>query len=556
MKTFLPLSILLLAITFVGCKSDNSPKNNSELAETEVKTPFVWEGANVYFLMTDRFSNGDSSNDTNFDRTKETAVLRGFMGGDLKGITQKINEGYFTDLGVNAIWFTPVVEQIHGGVDEGTGLTYGFHGYWTKDWTALDPNFGTMEDLQEVVTSAHKNNIRIVMDVVLNHTGPVTEQDPFWGSDWAREDPNCAFTTYENTIKCSLVENLPDILTESEEEVQLPEHLIAKWKKEGRYQQEIEELENYFTSNNLKKTPRNYIIKWLTDYVRELGIDAFRVDTTKHVEEGAWDVLREQAEIAFSTFKKENPEKTMDDTPFFMLGEVYNYMASNGRDFNLGDKKVDYFAHGFDNLINFEFKYDALQDYETLFSKYDSIQHISHKGKSIMNYATSHDDGQPFDKDRTKPLETATKLLLTPGLSQIYYGDESARDLTIEGTQGDATLRSFMNWEQQSEQETKKILNHWQKLGYFRGSHPAIGAGKHKMLSQAPYIFSRTFENNDFKDVVIVGLDLPPGKKEIYVGDAFAKAETLTDTYSGQEVAITDGKVTVDSPYNIVLLEE
>lgn len=547
---------LLLCIVILSCKSDNQKNTDISTAQIEKKTPFVWEGANVYFLLTDRFNNGDTSNDTNFDRTKETAVLRGFKGGDLKGITQKINDGYFTDLGVNAIWFTPVVEQIHGGVDEGTGLTYGFHGYWTKDWTALDPNFGTMDDLEEVVAAAHKNNIRIVMDVVLNHTGPVTDQDPFWGADWARENPNCTYTNYETTTKCSLVENLPDILTESEKEVTLPEHLIAKWKKEGRYEQEMEELDTYFANNNLKKTPRNYIIKWLTDYVRELGIDAFRVDTTKHVEEEAWDVLREQANLSFNTFKKDNPDKMMDETPFFMLGEVYNYMASNGRSFNLGDKEVDYFAHGFDNLINFEFKYDAQGDYETLFSKYDSIQHISHKGKSIMNYATSHDDGQPFDKDRIKPLETATKLLLTPGLSQIYYGDESARDLTIDGTEGDATLRSFMNWEQQSEKEVSKILTHWQKLGHFRGTHPAVGAGKHKMLSTTPYTFSRTFEKDGYTDVVIVGLDLPLGKKEIVVGNAFAKAETLKETYSGQEVKIIDGKVTIDSPFNIVLLED
>ena len=71
---------------------------------------------------------------------KKLENLRGFEGGDIKGITQKIKEGYFTDLGINAIWMTPIVEQIHGGTDEGTGVTYGFHGYWAKDWTKIDPN--------------------------------------------------------------------------------------------------------------------------------------------------------------------------------------------------------------------------------------------------------------------------------------------------------------------------------------------------------------------------------------------------------------------------------
>lgn len=552
MRFYIALCIAVILFICTNCKD---AALESTPSVTETAKPFVWEGANVYFLLTDRFYNGDTSNDVQFDRTKETAVLRGFEGGDLKGITQKIKEGYFTDLGVNAIWFTPVVEQVHGGVDEGTGLTYGFHGYWTKDWTQLDPNFGTMADLKEVIETAHMHNIRIVMDVVLNHTGPVTPQDPFWGLDWAREDPNCAFTTYENTIKCSLVENLPDILSESTKEVELPGHLIAKWKAEDRYDQEHKELEEFFARTQLKKTPRNYIIKWLTDYVRELGIDAYRVDTTKHVEEDAWVVLRTQADAAFSAYKEAHPDKVLDDNDFFMFGEVYNYMAGQGRDFDLGDQKVDYFAHGFDNLINFQFKYDATGDYESLFGRYDSIAQISHKGKSIMNYATSHDDGNPFDKERISALETGTKLLLTPGLSQIYYGDESARDLSIEGTVGDATLRSFMNWEEHSNPKTKEILDHWRKLGHFRGNHPAVGAGKHKMISAKPYVFSRHFKKGTYEDVVVIGLDLPVGEKVINVGPAFAKAETVTDTYSGQTAIIINGLVTIDSPYSIVLLE-
>jgi alpha-amylase len=74
--------------------------------------------------MTDRFNNGDNQM-TSFDRTKTAGKLRGFEGGDIKGITKKI-EGYFDKLGINAIWFTPIVEQIHDAVDEGTGLSYGF----------------------------------------------------------------------------------------------------------------------------------------------------------------------------------------------------------------------------------------------------------------------------------------------------------------------------------------------------------------------------------------------------------------------------------------------
>ncbi|WP_299683706.1 alpha-amylase family glycosyl hydrolase [uncultured Dokdonia sp.] len=558
MKNYTLYSLFIILFLISACKEEKKDDNTNEIVEEEVVTkPFLWEASNMYFLLTDRFNNGDTSNDTHFDRTEKTAVLRGFEGGDLKGIKNKIQEGYFKELGVNALWFTPVVEQVHGAVDEGTGVTYGYHGYWAKDWTQLDPNFGTMDDLKALVDAAHAADIRIVMDVVLNHTGPVTEQDPFWGTDWAREDPNCEFSTYENTTACSLVENLPDILTESTTEVELPKLLTEKWKTEGRYEQEMKELDSFFAENNYKKTPRNYIIKWLTDYVRELGIDAYRVDTAKHVDEASWKVLREQADKAFASYKKANPDKVLDDTKFFMLGEVYNYSVDGGRSFDFGDgTKVDYFANGFDNLINFQFKYDAEGDYETLFAKYDSINSTSHKGVSITNYATSHDDGQPFDATREKAKETGTKLLLTPGISQIYYGDESARSLVIEGTQGDATLRSFMNWEDQKRsKETQEVLKHWRKLGQFRANHPAIGAGKHTMISSTPYIFSRHLTHGKYTDHVIVALNLPFGKKEFKVDEAFAKATYLIETYSKQKVRVIDGKVSFSSPYDIALLE-
>lgn len=118
---------------------------------------------------------------------------------------------------------TPIVEQIHGGTDEGTGVTYGFHGYWTSDWTTLDPNFGTKDDLKELVEVAHKNGVRILLDAVINHTGPATAIDPVWPSEWVRIKPTCAFNNYENTVTCTLVKNLPDIKTESNEAVELPQ---------------------------------------------------------------------------------------------------------------------------------------------------------------------------------------------------------------------------------------------------------------------------------------------------------------------------------------------
>ena len=171
---------LLLTLLFISCKPEAKTPQMAEtgpvLPQTQVRdsVPFLWDAANVYFLLTDRFNNANTENDVNFGRSNPTGPLRGFMGGDIAGITEKIRSGYFTDLGINAIWFTPVVEQIHGDTDEGTGNTYGYHGYWAKDWTALDPSFGTYQELKTLVETAHQYRIRILMDVVVNHTGPVT----------------------------------------------------------------------------------------------------------------------------------------------------------------------------------------------------------------------------------------------------------------------------------------------------------------------------------------------------------------------------------------------
>lgn len=534
------------------------PKQNLIVEDVTPKkeVPFVWEGANVYFLLTDRFNNGDPGNDVNFERTEDTAVLRGFEGGDLQGITQKIEEGYFTELGINAIWFTPIVEQIHGATDEGTGNTYGYHGYWTKDWTTIDPNFGTRKDLEKLVKTAHSKGIRILLDVVLNHTGPVTEKDPVWPSEWVRTDPICEFTTYENTTACTLVNNLPDILTESDEPVELPDALLAKWKEEGRLSQELDELQLFFERTGYPRAPRFYIIKWLTDYINDFGVDGFRVDTVKHVNENAWTDLHKEANHAFETWKKKHPDQILDNNSFYMVGEVYNYGISGGREFDFGDKKVDFFNYGFKSLINFDLKNDAQNSYETVFKKYSKLLNTKLKGKSVLNYLTSHDDGNPFDRERKMPVRAANMLLLTPGASQVYYGDETSRSLTIEGTEGDATLRSFMNWQDlDSLPQIQKVHEHWQKLGQFRRDHPAIGAGKHKRLSKSPYVFSRSYSSGDYKDKVVIGLDLPKGKKSLYVKGFFGDGTTLYDTYSKTEVQVAKGRVTLENDNDIVLLE-
>jgi alpha-amylase len=194
-KIFLPFLLAILA----GCPADKGDAINKIKDITYENKPVsnFWKNAMVYFLLIDRFNNGNKNNDLQFDRRHDGAVLRSFEGGDIAGITQKIEDGYFDSLGVNVIWFTPVFEQIKGYTDEGTGKTYAYHGYWTRDWTALDPNFGIEQELREMILKAHEHGIRILLDAVINHTGPVTTVDAQWPDDWVRVDPTC---TYQDLV--------------------------------------------------------------------------------------------------------------------------------------------------------------------------------------------------------------------------------------------------------------------------------------------------------------------------------------------------------------------
>lgn len=527
--------------------------------------PFTWENATVYFLLTDRFNNGNPANDHAYGRKDDAAVARGFMGGDLAGITQKIKEGYFDDLGVDAIWITPPVEQIHGATDEGTGKSYAFHGYWARDFTNIDANLGTEQDMHELVDTAHAHGIRVLLDVVMNHTGPVTEQDPAWPADWVRTSPTCTYKGFKTTIECTLVKNLPDFRTGSNEAVELPPALVAKWKKEGRYERETKELDDFFKRTGYPRAPRYYLMKWHSDWVRKYGFDGFRADTVKHTQPEVWKELKQVASQAFDAWKKANPSKRVGDTPFFMTAEAYGYSIKSGRVFTYDDgTKVDYYKHGFDSMINFSMASDARQGYEQLFSTYSAMLNGPLQGNSVLNYLDSHDDGHPFDALRQHPMEAANKLLLAPGEAQVYYGDETARVLKIEGAEGDANLRSFMNWDQLKNNAriglfgTAEVRDHWARLGRFRHAHPAVGAGRHQMLQSSPYVFKRTYEKDGVTDRVVVALDLPQDRKvAIPVAGVFSDGQTVRDWYTGKTAMVAGGKVQFElrAPVALIALD-
>ena len=551
-----PLALSLSLLLSAGAGSA-APKPGKAASQA-----FLWENATVYFVLTDRFNNADKSNDLAYGRKADAAPLRGFMGGDIAGITAKIKEGYFDSLGVTAIWLTPPVEQIHAGTDEGTGKSYGFHGYWARDFTSVDANVGTEKDMKEFVDTAHAHGIRVLLDVVMNHTGPVTAEDPVWPADWVRTEPTCTYKDAQTTISCTLVKNLPDVRTDSNAAVELPPALAAKWKAEGRYEREIKELDEFFARTGYPRAPRYYLMKWHADWVRKYGVDGFRADTVKHVEAGVWGELHKVASAAFEDWKRDHPKQKLGDQPFYMTAEVYNYKIEDGLWHDLGGgDKVNYFAQGFNSLINFGLVWDAQKDYESLFSQYSGLLQGDLEGHSVLNYLDSHDYDRPFDAARVKPFESANKLLLAPGAAQIYYGDETARRLDVAEAQGDAKLRSLMNWDELAQNAARdgyKIADvraHWAKLGLFRKAHVAVGAGVHRQLQAKPYVFKRTYDAQGVHDKVVVALDLPiDAATAIDVHGVFANGQKVKDYYSGKYAVVSNGKVTFSAHNAVVLI--
>ncbi|MFB0712295.1 alpha-amylase [Buttiauxella noackiae] len=494
-----------------------------ESATTKQAAPFSWHNATVYFVLTDRFENGNPKNDNSYGRHKDGMQEIGtFHGGDLAGLTQKLD--YLQQLGVNALWISSPLEQIHGWVGGGTKGDfphYAYHGYYTMDWTKLDANMGTEDELRTLVDEAHKRGIRILFDVVMNHTGYATLADMqeydfgalylkgdeltktlgkhwtdwkpgpgqswhsfndyinfgdktawqnWWGKNWIRTDIGNYDSPGFDDLTMSLA-FLPDLKTESTQPAGLP--IFYRHKSDTH----AKEIADY--------TVRDYLTHWLSQWVRDYGIDGFRVDTAKHVEKAGWQQLKEQSVAALAEWKKANPDKKLDDAPFWMTGESWGH----------GVMRSDYYNSGFDAMINFDYQEQAAKAVDCLENIDLTWQQMASKLQdfNVLSYLSSHDT-RLFREGGQRAAEL---LLLAPGAVQIFYGDETERPFGPTGSDPLQGTRSDMNWGQ-----NVATLSHWQKISQFRARHPAIGAGKQNTLSMKQgYGFSR--ESADDKVMVV-----------------------------------------------------
>ncbi len=606
------LAVFLCLVLTVCCAfyavpadaADTSKSTAGYTQKTSLKNAddFSWDNASVYFLLTDRFKNGNTSNDHSYGRATDSSgkALSGwetnpgtFHGGDFAGITQKINEGYFDDLGVDAIWLSAPYEQIHGYVTPGEPLDfchYSYHGYYVLDYTEPDLNFGTRQEFQTMVDTAHKHGIRIVMDIVMNHAGYNTIKDMmtynfgaykdksaaqsyiykltgvnslhdtidyesgasewgrWWGADWVRSGlPGYAEGQGSDLTNC--LAGLPDFKTEQSKSVSIAPILKTKWDKEGTYSKKISK---YGSSDSVS----NYITKWLAEWVETYGVDGFRCDTAKHVEKASWKKLKTACVAALKKWRQNNPTKEgakwTDD--FWMTGECWDYK-------DLG--KSDYFTEGgFDSMINFGFSGSGVPGVSSINGTYqgyaNALNGETEDGHNVLTYISSHDSNLA----RGDLIYQGSAFRLMPGAIQIFYGDETNRTtvpgMSFDGHGGSGhSLRSDMNWSSMDQ----ATLKHWQKVGQFRRRHIAVGAGDHQQISaysaDTGYTFSRSYDRGDLADSIIAVIGAPKNKKiKVNVSSIWGNKTKVTNFYDGTTATVADGVAEFDSGDNGTILIE
>ncbi|KMK75585.1 alpha-amylase family glycosyl hydrolase [Alkalihalobacillus pseudalcaliphilus] len=469
---------------------------------------FDWDEARVYFLLIDRFFDGDPTNNDPYGVGYDTEERGAYQGGDLKGITKKLD--YLEDLGINTIWINPIVENIvydvrHADTDPEPGIPYyGYHGYWASNFEEINPHFGTMEDFHELIDEAHERGMKIMLDVVLNHGGyglkgsdAGNEHIPHFPTEEDRERFEGMFRDGgTDTIKGELA-GLPDFLTEDPE-------------------------------------VRQQVIDWQVDWIEKSttpngnSIDYFRVDTVLHVEDTTWMDFKNE-------LTREMPE-------FKMIGEAWG--AGQHDDFG-------YLQSGMmDSLLDFEFKSLARN-----FAN-GSLEHVQglleERNKQLSNHATlgqflgSHDeDGFLYsvNGDVGKLLVASALQITAKGQPVVYYGEELG--LTGASNYPYYDNRYDMAW---NDVEGNEVHEHYQTLLNIRADYSELfSRGDRSHVAGSDEEGYLIFERSYGEDKVLVALNTNEEAIEVELNIPEMEG-TLTDLYSQTEYEVENETINFEIP--------
>lgn len=474
---------------------------------------FDWDEAVIYFAVTDRFFDGDASNNDAYGVGDYNTGEKGgssYHGGDFAGLNQKLD--YLKDLGVNTIWITPIVENItEDQHDNKTDTaTYGYHGYWASDFTKLNKHLGTEQQFKALLDAAHSKGMKIMVDVVLNHAGYGTEK-------------------YFNSILTDADGNSISMIRDSSNTIS----------GDDKYDS-LSDLPDFVTEN---KAVTDQLVTWQTEWMSKYSIDYYRVDTVKHVETTTWAAFK-------NSLTKVNPD-------FKMIGEYSGAgYANNAGELGTGTM---------DALLDFDFN-DFAQNFVT--GNISSVENSLQKRNNAINntsvmgsFLSSHDEdtlqyklvneSKISEEEAYNLMKVAATLQITAkGQPVLYYGEEigqgGANNWPLQ------TNRRDFDWTELEKQkaDSNSIYNHYKTMLAIRNAYTDVFARGNRStvaVSDADgyEVISRSYGNN----TLYVGMNVKEAEKEVVIPVAESAGTVLKNLYDGKTYTVSaDRNVSVTIP--------
>ena len=474
---------------------------------------FDWDEAVIYFAVTDRFFDGDASNNDAYGVGDYNTGEKGgssYHGGDFAGLNQKLD--YLKDLGVNTIWITPIVENItEDQHDNKTDTaTYGYHGYWASDFTKLNKHLGTEQQFKALLDAAHSKGMKIMVDVVLNHAGYGTEK-------------------YFNSILTDADGNSISMIRDSNNTIS----------GDDKYDS-LSDLPDFVTEN---KAVTDQLVTWQTEWMSKYSIDYYRVDTVKHVETTTWAAFK-------NSLTKVNPD-------FKMIGEYSGAgYANNAGELGTGTM---------DALLDFDFN-DFAQNFVT--GNISSVENSLQKRNNAINntsvmgsFLSSHDEdtlqyklvneSKISEEEAYNLMKVAATLQITAkGQPVLYYGEEigqgGANNWPLQ------TNRRDFGWTELEKQkaDSNSIYNHYKTMLAIRNAYTDVFARGNRStvaVSDADgyEVISRSYGNN----TLYVGMNVKEAEKEVVIPVAESAGTVLKNLYDGKTYTVSaDRNVSVTIP--------
>ena len=567
----------VLSLSFIGFNSYATAAEDL----TALSRDTIRDGAaksQIYFVMIDRFANGDTSNDegglTGFSAITgyDPADIGYFHGGDLKGLTEKLD--YIAGLGFNSIWITPPVKQRYVQGDSAA-----YHGYWGLDFTTIDPHLGTEADFKNFVAQAHARNIKVIVDIVINHTADVIRYrgDVYSYSDMSsypykdcsgkKFDP-AKFAGKSNFPKLCANRSfpVPPVISDKYKNAKAPAFLnnITNYHNRGdsTFAGESSTFGDFFGLDDVFTEKPEVVAGWIKnwqEWIIKFDIDGYRIDTAKHVNPEFWQAFLPAIQKTAASVGK---------SYFPIFGEVWdndpNYLAKFVRDYR------------FPSLLDFPFQNAASKyaiygngerDLWDLFNQDDLYTTATTSAYGLTTFLDNHDMGRignflqgNTDATPEQLLErnqfAQALLFLLRGGPAVYYGTEKG----MTGAGGDKLARQSMfptqiaEWQKElriggqpiGTQSAFDVTNPLEKtisdLQNLTKQHPALRFGTQQLryANNGAFAVSRYLDKQEYL-VAFNGRD-ESTKLAIPVSTIGSKWNLL----SGKATQITTGEKSVD----------